>query len=90
MTQDPLVENTGRIGKWIRCTACGCFKQPRGRSAPIGLHFCNDECPGYRLAPLPGNLWGGESEADFGYCDTCGMPFREGRCTGAIQHGDKP
>lgn len=29
--------------------------------------LCDDGCEGYRNAPLPGDLWPGETEEDFGY-----------------------
>ncbi len=29
--------------------------------------LCDHECPGYLEDPLPGTLWPGESEEDFGY-----------------------
>ena len=29
--------------------------------------LCDWKCPGYNEEPMPGSLWPGESEADFGY-----------------------
>lgn len=59
-----------KIGIRVECTVCGDTKQPRGRDAPMGACYCNDECEGYRLDPSPGDLWWGETDADFGYA--CG------------------
>lgn len=56
-----------RIGIRIDCNICGYSKQPIGRSAPMGLKYCDDDCEGYRKHPLPGSLWPGESEESFGY-----------------------
>ena len=56
-----------RVGVRVECQTCGYTKKPVGRSAPLGMHYCDDECAGYRRSPYPGSLWPGESEADFGY-----------------------
>lgn len=56
-----------KVGVEVRCATCGYMKKPVGRSAPLGLHLCDDHCPGYRQAPRPGSLWPDESEAGFGY-----------------------
>ncbi len=62
-----------KYGISVTCTVCGHAKAPRGRSVPDDLagSMCtsglDDECPGYRQWPLPGDLWPGETEADFGY-----------------------
>jgi len=56
-----------RIGVAIECGVCGYVKKPVGRSAPMGMSYCDDDCAGYRQAPYPGSLWPRESEADFGY-----------------------
>jgi hypothetical protein len=56
-----------RVGVRVRCGECGRTKKPIGRSEPLGVSYCNDECHGYRNNPRPGSLWPGESEADFGY-----------------------
>lgn len=64
-----------RIGISITCTVCHQQKQPRGRSAPIGMSMCNrkhpiidpDGCEGYEQEPRVGDLWPGETEEDFGY-----------------------
>lgn len=55
------------FGYRAKCTVCGRDKKPIGRSAPMEMRMCWDECPGYRKEPLPSNLWPHESEADFGY-----------------------
>ena len=48
-------------------------KKPIGRDTPLGLHLCDHECDGYYQPPLPGSLWPGERESEFGYpCGTHG------------------
>lgn len=60
-----------KIGIRVTCTVCGDVKQPRGRSAAMCSSYCNShDCDGYRLDPKPGDLWWGETDADFGYA--CG------------------
>lgn len=44
------------VGVAVECTVCGQRKQPRGRSAPLGLRMCDNDCPGYYLDPKPGEL----------------------------------
>ena len=56
-----------RVGIVVRCSVCGSTKKPIGRSASLGAAGCDDECPGYRLAPFVGSLWPGETAEDFGY-----------------------
>jgi hypothetical protein len=58
---------TETVGRSVSCTVCGRTKQPVGRDAPLGSCMCGFECPGYRLDPLPGELWPGETREDFGY-----------------------
>lgn len=40
----------------VRCTVCGDVKAPRGRSVPLGAHYCDHECPGYAIGLVP-HLW---------------------------------
>lgn len=56
-----------KVGIVVTCALCGDMKKPVGRSAPLGATYCDEDCPGYRTKPLPGSLWPGESEQDFGY-----------------------
>ena len=71
---------TDCIGVIVTCAKCGWQKKPIGRSAPFESYHCDDECPGYRQPPLPGSLWPGESEADFGYpVGTAGTTLAEER-----------
>lgn len=44
---------------------------------PLGLMFCDDDCPGYRQDSMPGCLWDGETDADFGFqcCDHATKPL---------------
>jgi hypothetical protein len=60
---------TDRVGVAVTCTVCGLRKKPIGRSAPLEManSLCNDDCPGYRLEPHPGQLWPGERQEDYGY-----------------------
>lgn len=55
------------FGFSVTCAVCGNTKNPLGRSAPIGTHYCDHECDGYYIEPMPSQLWPNESEADFGY-----------------------
>ncbi len=59
--------NPRKVGVAVECVVCRNTKAPIGRSIPLGLHMCDDDCAGYRLAPHVGSLWPQESEADFGY-----------------------
>lgn len=56
-----------RVGVSVYCTTCRQEKQPRGRSAPLGMTLCSYGCSGYSQAPLAGDLWPGETEAEFGF-----------------------
>ena len=56
-----------RVGISVTCTVCHRTKKPHGRSAPIATSYCDDDCIGYTLEPLPGCLWPGETSEDFGY-----------------------
>jgi hypothetical protein len=49
-------------GPLVECTVCGYSKKPRGRSS--GAYHCAEDCPGYDLAPQPGELWPGERYGD--------------------------
>lgn len=57
------------IGVAVECTVCGLRKQPIGRSAPMAMagSLCDDDCPGYREDPYPGQLWPGETREEFGF-----------------------
>lgn len=59
--------NASKVGVRVICTYCGQTKHPRGRSAPPVLDYCTWNCPGYERDPQVGDLWPGESEADFGF-----------------------
>jgi len=54
-------------GHAVECIVCRRTKQPRGRSAPLGLSLCDSDCRGYRLDPFPGDLWPGETSTEFGF-----------------------
>lgn len=56
-----------KVGIRVYCTVCQRSKLPRGRSAPLGAYGCDDDCAGYRLDPVPGDLWPGETDDNFGY-----------------------
>lgn len=44
------------------CETCGLVKKPFGRSAPLEMRMCDDDCSGYRKEPRAGHLWPGELE----------------------------
>jgi len=56
-----------QIGVAVYCTVCAARKKPIGRSAPLGVYLCDDDCEGYRQEPFPGQLWPGETREQFGY-----------------------
>lgn len=58
-----------KVGIALECVVCHLRKKPVGRSAPLEManSLCDHECPGYYQDPLPGSLWPGESDVDFGY-----------------------
>jgi hypothetical protein len=60
---------TEDVGVAVECTICHRRKAPRGRSvaAAMANSMCDDDCPGYRLDPYPGQLWPGETKEEFGY-----------------------
>lgn len=51
------------------CAYCGLRKKPIGRSAPMAManYLCDFGCQGYHQDPLPGSLWPGETEEEFGF-----------------------
>lgn len=57
------------VGIVVRCTVCGLRKKPVGRSAPpeMEIGLCSNDCPGYHQDPMPGYLWPGETQEEFGY-----------------------
>ena len=72
-----------RVGIAVYCSVCHRRKAPHGRSVPYALagSLCSEdmaefECEGYRQEPLPGCLWPGETEEDFGYT-ICGHATEE-------------
>lgn len=56
-----------RVGISVQCAVCNQRKCPRGRSSPHGSYLCDWDCPGYTQDPQVGDLWPGETEAEFGY-----------------------
>ena len=66
--------SNNKVGISVDCVVCGKQKKPRGRDAPVSSPYCTYGCTGYQKEPLPGSLWPGESEADFGYfVGECGV-----------------
>lgn len=65
MNSDGL--NPNKVGVEVECAVCHRTKAPRGRSVPLGMSHCNNDCVGYQREPFSGSLWPGESEAEFGY-----------------------
>ncbi len=66
--------NPDKIGLAVKCLICHQMKKPRGRSGPLAASFCEPifpglpgGCEGWDAEPRVGDLWPGESEADFGY-----------------------
>lgn len=64
-----MAETTRKVGIAVECTVCHRVKKPHGRSVPVEManSLCDGDCPGYGRKPLPGCLWLGETEAQFGY-----------------------
>ena len=56
-----------KVGVSVWCGVCGRMKKPFGRDASASSPYCTYDCTGYEKEPLPGSLWPGESEFDFGY-----------------------
>lgn len=56
-----------KIGIAVQCAVCHTRKKPIGRSAPLEMYLCDEECPGYRDSPFVGSLWPGETEEEFGH-----------------------
>lgn len=55
-------------GILVHCSLCGLMKKPRGRSEPLGVEYCTSHtCCAYWDDPKPGDLWPGETDAEFGY-----------------------
>jgi hypothetical protein len=44
----------------VECADCGRSKKPIGRSSPLEMSLCDDECDGYRKDPYPDCRWPGE------------------------------
>jgi hypothetical protein len=44
----------------VYCIVCHKRKTPRGRSAPMEMRCCDNDCPGYAQEPTAGHLWPGE------------------------------
>ena len=57
------------VGVAVYCTTCELWKKPNGRDAAaiIANSLCDRDCPGYMEEPLPGHLWPGEKQEDYGY-----------------------
>jgi len=56
-----------KVGVAVRCSVCKQRKAPRGRSAPLEAYLCDRDCEGWDQEPFVGDLWPGETDADFGY-----------------------
>lgn len=56
-----------KIGIRVTCAVCGDMKKPRGRSEPLGVPYCTEDCAGYHQPPFVGSLWPNETEEEFGY-----------------------
>jgi hypothetical protein len=73
------------VGITVYCGTCGKRKAPHGRSIPdipeSGYCSRQSDCPGYDQEPLPGCLWPGETDEEFGYpcCDRATKPAEDHR-----------
>lgn len=68
MPNPPTEPEHNRVGVRVICAVCGDQKAPHGRSAPMGIPYCDkSRCDGYDRDPQVGCLWPGESCEDFGY-----------------------
>jgi hypothetical protein len=47
-------------GELPRCIVCWRSKKPMGRSSPLEMSLCDDDCHGYREDPQPTCRWPGE------------------------------
>jgi hypothetical protein len=59
-----------KVGIAVECAVCRRMKRPLGRAEPSSIFItCSpgDNCPGYLEEPLPGSLWPGETEEEFGH-----------------------
>lgn len=57
----PICAQTG--GPLVRCAVCDLPKKPIGRAAPLEMAngLCDQDCPGHREEPYPGQLWPNEN-----------------------------
>lgn len=64
----------------VTCTRCGKHKAPRGRSVPFeaASSYCNDDCAGYRIGPVP-HLWS-EHDSTRHYTDPSGWAAHVAGC----------
>lgn len=65
-------EDEGHIGVIVFCAKCNNRKAPYGRSIPLEIGsisgMCMEQyCTGYWNAPMPTQLWQGETCKEFGY-----------------------
>ena len=75
-----------KVGIAVRCVTCGMTKAPRRRSVPFGSFLCESACTGFNEDPQPGDLWPGETDADFGYpCSDNATRPTEANAVPAIQ-----
>lgn len=54
------------IDPYVTCTVCGKDKAPRGRSVPLSTSWCDLDCRGYELEPLPSLWFPGERDEEPG------------------------
>lgn len=64
-----IAHEIDEIGVSVYCLTCGKRKKPIGRDAApaIANSLCDQDCPGWREEPYPGDLWPGEKRSDFGF-----------------------
>ena len=69
MTPSAICRESGpTAATYVYCLRCDKAKKPLGRSAPLGMVMCDDDCPGYREHPKPDCRWPGEVSCGPG-CD---------------------
>jgi hypothetical protein len=73
--EEPAADEQGPLP---RCTVCGRSKKPMGRSSPLEMSLCDDDCGGYRESPEPTCRWPGETTCGPG-CPWGDEELRNGR-----------
>lgn len=69
MGKEMMMREPTRMGVSVDCNVCGRRKAPHGRSVADAManSLCDRDCAGYLQEPMPGCLWPGETDAEFGF-----------------------